>query len=98
MRQRPGVGQVIDRHDLQAIAFQSAPHERTANTPEAIDSHLDWHRALLFPQSPASLAGQPCGQPLSYVASLADARGIPQRPSAPSARPLVLGGAAEERV
>ena len=52
VRQRPGVGHVVDGHDLQIVSFQRAPREGTANPPEAVDSHPDRHRGLLSDDRP----------------------------------------------
>jgi len=59
VRQRAGVGEVIDRHDLQIVALQRTPHERPADAPEAINSHPDRHGTLLCPDCCGGLAARP---------------------------------------
>jgi hypothetical protein len=38
VRQRAGVRQIIDCHDIQIVSLQGAARERTADTAEAINS------------------------------------------------------------
>jgi hypothetical protein len=47
VRQRSGVGHVVDRHDLQIFSFQGSPRERAANPAEAVNSYPYRHYGLL---------------------------------------------------
>src|SRR5260370_6571260 len=60
VRQGPGVGHIVDGHDLEVVPFQGAPQECAADPAEAVDSHPCGHRSLLLT---ADLSGsRPAGQ------------------------------------
>ena len=58
VRQRPGIGHVVDRHHLHIVTFQGAPRERTAHPAETINSHPYRHHRL-----PSDIARAPSRTP-----------------------------------
>ena len=41
--ERPGVGQVVDRHEVDVSAAQRRPHDVAADSAEAVDTHANGH-------------------------------------------------------
>jgi hypothetical protein len=43
VRQRLGVGQVVDRHEFQILVLERGPQNIAADAPKAVDAYLDCH-------------------------------------------------------
>ena len=43
MSQRCGIGDVVDRDDVDIVVRQGGAHDVAANSPEPVDAYLDGH-------------------------------------------------------
>ena len=93
VRQRPGVGHVVDRHDLQVVSFQGTPHECTTHPSEAVDSHPDRHRRLPSAIARGALAGQRAAS-FNSMTSITDVRRRAPTPFGPFHRAIGPGAGA----
>jgi hypothetical protein len=43
VRQRLGVGEIVNRHEFHVVAAQSGPNDIPANAAEAVNTYFDCH-------------------------------------------------------
>jgi hypothetical protein len=58
MCKRRGVGEVVDRDEIDVLVAERGPHDVAADAPEPVDADFHCHRNPPIPKNDAELKGE----------------------------------------